>query len=252
MYLLIKALALPPANLVLAMLFGLLLRRWARRTGSLIVLAAAITLYGLSTSYIATRLLAAVEAGIVPPDLSAQAENRPGAIVILSAGFAYETPGLKPMTVDQMTLERLRAGTRLQRATGLPVLVTGGPSRHDLTPMAELMQEVLTRDFGINPKWVEKRSLTTNDNALFSAEILQSKKIRSIYVVSQAWHLRRALAAFKAAGFTVTPAPSSFTLPATAGIRTFLPSAKELHRSYFALHEMLGLAWYRWTLFNAD
>lgn len=250
MYLLIKALALPPANFLLLILFGYLLRRWARRTGTSVMLVAAITLYLLSTSFVATRLLSSVEADIVSPDLSAKSDSRPQAIVILSAGYTYQTP--TDMTVDQMTLERLRMGARLQRATGLPVLVTGGPSRNYPTPMADLMQRVLAQDFRIEPTWIETRSHTTHENAQFSAEILHPQNIRSVYVVSQAWHLRRALPAFEAAGFTATPGPSSFTHPAQADINAFLPSAKALQRSYFALHEILGLGWYRWALFNAD
>ena len=140
MYLLIKALALPPANLVLIMLFGFVLRRWAKRAGTAVVLVAAITLYLLSTSFVATRLLGAIEADIAPPDLSAELDNRPDAIVILAAGFTHETPAPEPMTVDQMSLERLRMGAKLRRATGLPILVTGGPSRDVPTTAAELMQ----------------------------------------------------------------------------------------------------------------
>lgn len=250
MYLLIKALALPPASLVLAMMFGYFLRRWARRTGTTVMLVAAITLYLLSTSFVATRLLSAVEAGIMSPDLSAKVDSDPQAIVILSAGFTYQTSN--ETTVDQMTLERLRMGARLQRATGLPVLVTGGPSRRDPTAMADLMQQVLAQDFGVEPAWVEQRSRTTNENAKYSAAILHPQNIRSVYVVSQAWHLRRALPAFEAAGFSATPGPSSFTHPSQADINAFLPSAKALQRSYFAVHETLGLAWYRWALFNTD
>lgn len=252
MYLLIKALALPPANLMLAILFGFVLRRWAKRTGTAVVLVAAVTLYLLCTSFVATRLLGAIEADIAPPDLSVNLDGRPGAIVILSAGFAYETPGSSPMTVDQMSLERLRMGAKLQRATGLPILVTGGPSRHHPTSAAELMQQVLTQDFGIEPTWIETRSHSTNENALYSAEILLSQKIRSVYVVSQAWHLRRAIPAFEVAGLAATPAPSSFTHAARVDINAFLPSAKALQRSYYALHEVLGLVWYRWRLFNTD
>lgn len=250
MYLLIKTFALPPANLLLLMLFGYLLRRWARRTGTLVMLVAAIALYLLSTSFVATRLLGAVEADIASPNLSVKAEDQPKAIVILSAGSTYEAPN--DITVDRLALERLRMGARLQRATGLPILVTGGPSRNDPTPMADLMQQVLAQDFGVEPTWVEKRSRTTNENAKYSAEILLPQKVRTVYVVSQAWHLRRALQAFEAAGFAATAAPSSFTQAAQADINAFLPSSKALRRSYFAVHEALGLVWYRWALFNPD
>jgi len=126
MYPLIKLLALPPANLVLLILAGLLIRRWALRTGTVIAIFGALALYALSTSFVGSRLLSALEGGIVPPVLAPSADGRPGAIVILSAGQAYLSPLPEPRTVDATALERLRAAVRVHRATGLPILVTGG------------------------------------------------------------------------------------------------------------------------------
>lgn len=251
MYSLIKALALPPANLVLVILLGLVLRRWAPGAGLVIAVVGAVALYALSTSFVATRLLAAIESGIVPPDFSADNENRPGAIVVLAAGFMYETPENKPVSVNAMTLERLRQGVRVHRETGLPILVTGGWSRYNLIEIAILMQRTLRRDFGIEPAWIEKQSRTTYENAVYSAQILKPLGIRSVYVVSQAWHLPRALAAFEAVGLSAIPAPSRYTHVSRIEVNAFLPSARALRRSYFAMHEIIGLAWYRWTLFGA-
>lgn len=77
MYLFFKALALPPANLTLVILFGLLLRRRARRTGTLIASLGALGLYLLSTSFVASRLLVAVEAGIEAPEFAEAGGERP-------------------------------------------------------------------------------------------------------------------------------------------------------------------------------
>ncbi|NKB59435.1 MAG: YdcF family protein [Alphaproteobacteria bacterium] len=248
MYSLIKALALPPANFVLVIVLGLILRRWMPRAGLFVAVAGAVVLYGLSTSFVATRLLAAVESGIVLPVLPVDSKDRPGAVVVLAAGFVYETPGEAPQNVDSMTLERLRQGARLHQESGLPMLVTGGWSRNNQIELAIMMQRTLRQDFGVEPIWIEKQSRTTHENAVFSARILKSRGIRSVYLVSQAWHLPRAVAAFEAAGLSVTAAPSSFVHPSRIEVNAFLPAAKALRRSYFAMHEFFGLAWYRWTL----
>jgi uncharacterized SAM-binding protein YcdF (DUF218 family) len=250
-YSLIKALALPPASLVLLILVGLFIRNWARRTGTVIAVTGALALYALSTPFVATRLLVAIEAGIASPDLTSETTRRPEAIVILSAGFTHEAPIAGSVTVDAVNLQRLRHGVRLHRETGLPILVSGGQTRHAPAKLGFLMQRTLRRDFGVEAKWLEGRSRTTYENAFFSAEILKPLGIGSVYVVSQAWHLPRAVAAFEAVGLDAVPAPAEFSRPSRLELGAFLPSAGALQVGYYAVHELLGLVWYRWAYFDA-
>lgn len=250
MYDLVKALTLPPANLVLVILLGLLLRRRARRTGAVIVVLGAGVLYLLSTSFVASRLLLAVEAGIHAPTRADAHDVSPQAIVILSAGYRYAAADEESVSIDPMTLERLRRGARLHRETGLPVLVTGGQAANDPAPLGTLMADTLREDFGLVPKWIEDRATTTNENALFSARILQKQRIGAVYLVSQAWHLPRAVAAFEAAGLAALPVASSVSRATPFGSNALLPAAKALQASYYAVHEILGRIWYRWTQFG--
>lgn len=244
MYELIKGLALPPANLLVVIIIGLWLARRRRRLGLALVTAACVTLYLLSTGLVANRLLALLESGIETPAANAAP---PQAIAILSAGYLDLTPQGSAVDIDAMTLDRLRFGARLHRETGLPILVTGGGPDEERPPMATLMQQSLERDFCVAANWVESRSLTTQENAAFSARILSPLDIRSVYVVTQGWHLPRALAAFRAAGFTAWPAAAGYTNLHDGAIKTdiLMPSAKSLHRSFYAFHEWLGLIWYR-------
>jgi len=226
MYDVIKALCLPPVNFVLVMLIGLFLRRRARRVGTALAVMAAVSLYLLSTSFVATRLVHDLEMEI--GGLPHAAAGDPQAIVVLSAGYSYT--GLKKEQVndDATTLERLRRGAQLHRKTGLPVLVTGGGVADVPVPIGTLMARTLRTDFGIDPRWVETQSTTTNENAEFSARILRKHAISTVYLVSQGWHLARAAAAFQAVGLAAIPVPSSTSRLAHADIRTFIPSAKAL------------------------
>ncbi len=252
MYDLLKTLSLPPANLVMMIVLGLVVRRWARRSGAVIAAIGAIALYLLSTSFVASRLLVAVEADINAPHVAEAGGDRPKAIVILSAGYGYAASSGGAVTVDAMTLERLRHGVRLHRATGLPILVTGGGAADRPVPVGALMARTLREDFGVAPKWTETRAASTHENALYSARILKRASITAVYLVSQAWHLPRAVAAFEAAGLSPVPKPSGYSRESRPGLRTLLPSAKALAGSYNALHEMLGLIWYRWVLFGQE
>lgn len=250
MYDLIKGLALPPTNLILVLLFGFVLRRRRPWLGRALIGAALAALYLLSTGTVATRLLAVLERGIEAP---ASGAPPPQAIVVLSAGYLDLEPGGDTADVDAMTLDRLRFGARLHRRTGLPVMVTGGRGRkRDKPPVGRLMAESLRRDFGIDAAWTEDQAGTTWENATLSARILLPLGIRSVHVVTQSWHLPRATAAFRAAGFTVWPHAAGYTNPGPFEFSpsALLPSANALLRSHYAFHEALGLTWYRLFLFG--
>ena len=62
------------------------------------------------------------------------------------------------------------------------------------------MADSLRDDFQVPVSWVEDASDDTWENAAFSAEILKKRGIHSVYVVTQGWHMRRAMLAFRHAG----------------------------------------------------
>jgi uncharacterized SAM-binding protein YcdF (DUF218 family) len=101
---------------------------------------------------------------------------------------------------------------------------------------------------GVPVRWTEEHSRNTFENALESRRILAPLGIKSIYLVTHAWHLPRARLAFEHAGFEVIPAATEFNLldPAALGVRDFVPHAGALVKSYYFFHEVLGYAAYSW------
>ena len=59
--------------------------------------------------------------------------------------------------------------------------------------------------------------------------------------------MRRARASFQAAGLDVVAAPHGFRSGGEIGLLDFIPSASAMESSWLALHESLGMLWYRWT-----
>ena len=106
------------------------------------------------------------------------------------------------------------------------------------------MSRALENDFLVPVRWREDRSRNTYQNAAFSATILRQAGIPAALVVTQPWHMARALWSFDTVGYPVIPAPTlaSQTLRVSAAI--LLPQVPSLLDSYYALHEMIGLAWY--------
>jgi uncharacterized SAM-binding protein YcdF (DUF218 family) len=170
-----------------------------------------------------------------------------GAIVILGGGRYPDAPEYGEDTVSAATLERVRYGARLARRTQLPVLVTGGTVWKERFAEGELMRRALQDDFNVPARWVEGASRTTWENARFSVPMLREAGITEVYVVTHAWHLPRAIFAFEHHGMRAIPAPTSFSNDSDVdpGAFGYWPDARSLRRSYFALHEAVGLLWYR-------
>ncbi len=233
---------MPPGCLLLVTLVGLVLLKRRRRWGKSLIAAAWLALYALSTPYIATTLLQSLQAPYTDP-----AANRRGqAIVVLGGGKYYEAPEYDAAdTVNAQALGRLRYGARLYRELGKPVLVTGGAPRGEARSEAETMRQVLEDEFNVPVRWVEKTSTTTEENAALSYRLLHEVGVDTVYLVTHAWHMKRAQASFERAGFTVIPAPTLYKTHGPRKIVDFMPDAHALEDSSSYVHEALGLAWYR-------
>jgi len=234
-------LLVPPVNLVVLALAGLALGRRRPRAGRWLTLVSLLALLVLALPIVPALLLAGLESGLAPTGTLP-----PQAIVILGGDAADDGPRLEQTAPGFLTLARLRGGAALARTTGLPVLVTGGVVSEAGPPVAALMARSLADDFGTTARWVEPDSATTWENAAFSAAMLRPAGIGSVIVVTHAWHMRRALIAFRAAGLVAVPAPLLAEHALHLDWGGFVPRAAAWQRSYYALHEWIGCAWYAW------
>jgi uncharacterized SAM-binding protein YcdF (DUF218 family) len=246
---LLGTLLLPPANgLALLGVAGVFRRRrWA---------------FGLAV--LATALLVLQSLPLVADSLLRSLENRAGpvledpagaqAIVVLGSGLLSEAAEYGGDTANERTLVRTRYGATVARRFGLPVLVSGGRPVNATRSEAEVMAGILANEFGVPVRWQESRSRDTADNAAMSAEILKAAGIRRVVLVTQAFHMPRAATLFRAAGLEVVAAPTHFMSGDGAELiwLDFLPRASALQRSYYALHEWLGLAWLHLTTKTKD
>jgi uncharacterized SAM-binding protein YcdF (DUF218 family) len=235
-------LILPPANLFLLFLAGLWVARRRRRLGAALQYGAVLLLYALSTPLVAGSLLRTLDAA-EPVDVGSIPASGAGAIVVLG-GDMEETPEYGGGTVGPLSLERVRYAARLARATSLPVLITGGVLRFGERPIAELMRDVMTEDFGVGVRWIENRSPTTAENARLSTAMLRRDGIGTVVLVTHGFHMQRAIFAFAEAGLRAIPAPTMSTMGETeAG--SLVPRGRALQDSFYAAHEWIGLALYR-------
>ena len=235
----LTALLLPPAGPLLVALFGLLLARRRPRLGRALIAFALVSLFALSMPVVSHQLFGLLKDYPAIEDAKAKEAQ---AIVILSGGMRRNALEYGGDTVGQYSLERARYGARLARRAQLPVLVTGGIVFNG-EPEAELMRKTLEQEFQVPVRWVESSSRTTAENAENSAALLKAAGIERVLLVTHAFHMERAVAAFTSAGLQTIPAPTHVHNPNPERepfALWLMPNATSLRDSAVALHELLG------------
>jgi uncharacterized SAM-binding protein YcdF (DUF218 family) len=108
---------------------------------------------------------------------------------------------------------------------------------------ARLMRDVLVR-FGVPPQMVELEdaSRSTAASAINLAAMLQDEPF---FLVTSAGHMPRSLAVLRKQGLEPIPAPIDHQLPKDWRDAELMPRPATLVVSDLAVHEMLGLLWYR-------
>jgi uncharacterized SAM-binding protein YcdF (DUF218 family) len=168
------------------------------------------------------------------------------AIVVLGSGRERGDPAWGSDQPTGIGLERQRYAARLAKASGLPVLTSGGLHYGTPPSEAELMAVSMRDDFAVTVRWKEERSRTTWENAQMSAEILLPEGIKRVVVVTQAWHMPRAVWSFEKAGFSVVPAPVGFLGQDNArALGGWMPEFKSVWQSGQLLNEAVGQVGYR-------
>lgn len=168
------------------------------------------------------------------------------AIVVLTAGRIRHSPEYGGRTMpDYIALERITYGAHLARATGLPLLVSGGLLADDDDEALALgMKRLFEYEFRLPVRWSEAVSRNTAQNATLSAAMLRQDGVAAVILVTDAMHMRRARRAFERAGLVVTPAPTFYVESAPFNPTRLMSTIENLRRSHYALYEWCGLAWY--------
>lgn len=244
---LLSTLVLPPTSLVMLALLGLALLRARPRTAVALIAVSQLGLLACAMPAVAGAIARPLE----PPPLARDGLKRAQAIVILAGGLNRSAVEWGGETVNDFTLQRVRYGAHLARRSGLPVYLTGGVPAEAKNSESNLMAEVLVRDYGIRPDWIDNAAETTRGNALMAARDLQPLGIRRVALVTTAIHMPRARLAFESAGFTVVPAPTDYVAQRPFTLSQLVPGVSALYVSHYALREWVSRGWYlvreRWT-----
>jgi uncharacterized SAM-binding protein YcdF (DUF218 family) len=240
-------------TLFLCLVALILLRRKRRHWASGVLALAMVVLWVASTPFAARALYRSIEAR--NPAVPVADLPQAGCAVVLGGVMQ----GVSPPRVDielHDSIDRVFKAAEVHRAGKVRfVVVTGGnqPWSAEVLSEAELIRDLLVR-MGV-PKEVvilEGSSRNTRENALYSANAMASVNCQDALLVTSAAHMPRALAAFRAAGVSVTPVSTDVRVADSGrlGALDFLPDAGALQMTSDGLRELVGQWVYRWQGWN--
>ena len=216
-------------------------RPWLAVAGGLIALAmlAAMTPFG------ANLLLVPLER---PRPVPASCEASPPVVAIVPGGGVEGWPrsALDYSALNLASRRRVERAVDWYRAgAGRSLVLQGGSSWSRGVPVAALMA-TYAQALGVpaSALRVETGSGDTRGNARHATEISPALPRRIVLVTS--WvHLPRAVRAYEQAGFDICPlGTDSRRLPSRLPW-ALTPRTRALANAEIALHEWIGLAWYR-------
>lgn len=249
----IEFLLLPPGNLLLLLILIFALRKYKVLLAYLTAASLLIVLL-FSTPATSRWLMSPLEKQFPPKTELWKNAELPEAIVVLGAGRNRHAPEYGGETTSLAGIERLRYAALLHRQTGLPILLSGGRPLPDVRSEAELMKDILETEFHVPVKWLEADSHTTWQNAEYTDRVLHEAGIRSAWLVTQAWHMPRSMYIFSGRETRYYPAAVSYgaVIPWSDLYMQWIPQAAALERSNIAMHEWIGIGWYKFRRYLAS
>lgn len=230
--------------------FAALALGW-RRTAVGLCTFAVVWLWGWSMPVVARALDQSLSNGYAFQP--AEALPAADAIVLLGSG-SRPNPAAPSHPDMNEAVDRIWHAARLYRGGKAPLIIVSSGYRWGRLRPSELAPadaaRVLLLSLGVPDSAivVEKRSRTTRQNALYTAELVAEQGIRKVLLTTSAWHMPRAEAAFRQVGLAVVPAATDYLppdpRPKTSYLR-FIPTVSALSVTSRSLREYLGLLVYR-------
>lgn len=180
----------------------------------------------------------------------AEIDGAPIAGIIVLGGAedsrAADTPQLAPLNeageryTEAVALARRLPEARVVVTGGSGMLITTGPQEADVAGRLLLALGIAKERLTL-----ESKSRDTHENALFTARLANPRPGERWLLVTSAWHMPRAIACFRQAGFQVEPWPVDYRAArGLNGLRLQSSIPEGLRRIDFVLREYVGLVVY--------
>ncbi len=166
-------------------------------------------------------------------------------IVVVLGGGASDNKYLGETMPSQQTTSRLLHAVQMFGKSGAEYLVCAGKG-FEKSSEAEVMAKIAER-LGVSSTKIkiDSKSINTWEHAEELTKMFQDKGIK-IGLVTSAYHMKRSEREFKKYFPNVIPLPSDYLYSSSRlSIIAFMPRTYNLYRSSIALHEMMGIIFYK-------
>ena len=223
-------LCLPPGIFVVILFLAAFYAKKAR----FIFFSAGMLLWALSSKFVANFLLYPLEHNYKSDNIT------PTAVVVLGGG-TNSNDILKAMPD---AFKREIYGLLIAKKVGLPFIFTGGGiSKTKEAQNTKKDIQLITKICKLNIKtFYENKSLNTYENAKYTATLFKKLNLqKKIYLVTSAYHMKRAILLFKHFKFQINPKPVGFYYNNEYTWWDIFPNAGNFYHSYKAIHEYFGI-----------
>ncbi|UZD56198.1 YdcF family protein [Caldimonas aquatica] len=220
---------------------GSRLYRWRH-----LLLALAAWSWILSTPALGNLVVRQLENAVPRSAHRPQADPR-SVIVVLASGEIAGTAAAPHTRLDADGWERVHAAVSLWRRTGGRLLMAGGPKGIPPAESFAARMAAVAVSMGVP----EQAIVLSPDTSRTHEDLLWARKRLGdhegpIWLVTSALHMPRSLAVARSLDWDVRPWPCGFRQIERPTWRAWLPNNGGPQLLAQALHEVLGLAYYRW------
>jgi len=235
----VKYFLLPSGMILTLVILGFILvfAKKSKKMGLYLLLSAGILYVFFGTGPVSFWLLGHLEYQYPHLD-DHKAFDKVNTVVVLAGHAEKDLNRPVSSNVNSSTAFRLIEAVRLLQKNPKSKIIVSGP---DDVPI--VMKQLLV-EIGIDNDQivVEDQSTNTFESALKLKEIIQHK---SFFLVTSAGHMPRSMGVFKKLHMNPIPAPTDYMSRKNYMAISYLPSPLHLYYSDLAVHEYLGILWYK-------
>jgi uncharacterized SAM-binding protein YcdF (DUF218 family) len=236
---------LPPGIFILALISsGMLIIFLKRRKIGIFNLALGLLLWVFCSAPFSNYLIGGLESEFdIYPEVTGDC------IILLGGGIIDKVPDFSGFgTPTDSMLARIVTAVRVQKKLDIPIIVSGGRIYPNTSSEAQIAKRFLV-DLGVAEGQImmEENARDTYENAKYAKEICQRKNYQKPILITSAFHMKRALFSFRKAGLDIIAYPAGFRSKNAQDLRwvSYLPRSSSLEVTSDALHEYLGILFYK-------
>ncbi len=199
----------------------------------------------ISTSILPNLLIDSLEKKYLPlTDISSLPHDSVLYIMVLGAGHNNNPVLQTNNQLVEAEIVRLVEGIRLHRILPKSKIITSGRNERQPESQAATVRKAAI-ELGVLPEQIDTLSQTTN--TMDEASNFRDKfgKGKKVIVVTDAYHMPRAMLWFKKMGLSPIAAPTNHILKEEKSKRkcNLIPSSTNITKMEVAMHEYLGMLW---------